>query len=65
VSQAAHDPVEGGLAALVDATGVVHRARSVDGQPDEEAVVVEEARPVGVDQRAVGLDGVDDSLPGA
>ena len=44
--QAAHDVIEGGLAALVDAVAVVERARPVDGDPDEVPVLGQERRPL-------------------
>ncbi len=56
--QPAHDVVEGGLAALVDAVAVVERARPVDGDPDEVLVLGQERRPLVVDARPVGLDRV-------
>ena len=59
---AAHDVVERALAALVDAIGVVHLARPVDAQADEELVRLEECAPRVVQVRAVGLDGVGDLL---
>jgi hypothetical protein len=34
-AQPVHHPVEGGLMALVDAVGVVHRPRPVDADADE------------------------------
>ena len=56
--EAGHDPVEGRLAAPVDAVGVVELARAVDGDPHQEVVLPEELRPVVVEQRGVGLQGV-------
>ena len=47
---------------LVDAIGVMHIARPVDADPDEIVVLLEEFRPFVVDQRAVGLDGVEHAL---
>ncbi|MDW8804737.1 hypothetical protein P1P68_08040 [Streptomyces scabiei] len=64
VTQTAHDPVEGGLATLVDPVGVVQFARTVHGESDQEVVVPEELGPFPVDERAVGLDGVDDPPTG-
>jgi len=64
VPQTAHDPVEGGLAALVDPVGVVQLAWTVHGKSDQEVVVPEESGPFVVDERAVGLDGVDDPPTG-
>ena len=62
--QPAHDPVEGRLAALVDPVGVVHLARPVDRDPDEEVVLLEERAPLVVEQGRVGLHRVEDPLPG-
>ena len=56
----AHHLVERGLAGLVAAIRVVDVARPVDTEADEEAVLLEEPRPVAVDLGAVGLDRVDD-----
>ncbi len=60
--QPAQHPVEGGLAALVDAVGVVHVAGSVHRDADQEVVRVQEVAPLVVEERAVGLDGVEDPL---
>ena len=43
---------------------IVNLARAVDAQADEEPVLLEEARPVVVEQGAVGLQVVLDALPG-
>ena len=59
----AHDTSEGWLAALVDAVGIVDIFRAIDGESDKEAVPREEFTPGFVQQRAVGLEGVVDSLP--
>ena len=56
--------VEGGRAALGDPVAVVDVARAVDAQADEEAVLLQEAGPFLVEQRAVGLQIVFDPLPG-
>ena len=58
VVEAAHHIGERALAALVDAICVVQRLRPVDRDADEHAVVLEERRPLLVDQRAVRLDRV-------
>ena len=60
--EAAHHLVEGGLAALVDAVGVVHLTGAIDRDADEELVLGEELAPLVVEQRAVGLQGVADLL---
>ena len=57
---AAHDEVEGGFSAFVDAVEVVEAAWAIDGEADEEVVGVEELAPVGVEECAVGLEGVVD-----
>ena len=62
--QAPHHPVEGGLAALVDPVGVVHRPRAVDGNPDQEIAGLQELAPLVGQQGAVGLDRVQHPLPG-
>ncbi len=61
---AAHHVVERALAAFVDAVGVVHLARAVDAQADEDLVLLEERAPLVVEPRAVGLDRVGDLLSG-
>ena len=58
VLEPAHHLVEGALAALVHAVGVVQLARPVDRDPDEEVVLLEERRPLLVEQRPVRLDRV-------
>jgi hypothetical protein len=58
------DGVERRRAALGDPVAVVNFARAVDGQAHQEAVLVQEARPVLVEQRAIGLQVVFDPLPG-
>ena len=63
VLEAAHHLVERALAALVHAVGVVHLARPVDRDPDQEVVRLEERRPLLVEQRAVRLDRVRRPLP--
>src|SRR3954470_24238749 len=63
--EAADDPVEGGLAALVDAVGVVHLRWAVDRDADEEVVLFEERAPVVVEQGAIGLHGVQNLLTGS
>ena len=56
--------VERRRAALGDAVLVVDLLRAVDGEPHEEAVLLQEPRPVLVEQRAVGLQVVLDPLSG-
>ena len=58
------DGVERRRAALGDPVLVVDLLRAVDGQAHEEAVLLQEARPVLVEQRAVGLQVVLDPLSG-
>ena len=60
----ADHPVEGGLAALVDPVGVVHLARPVDRDPDQEVVLLQERAPLVVEQGRVGLHRVEDPLTG-
>ena len=62
--EAADHLVERAAAALVDPVGVVQLARPVDRDPDQEVVLLEERRPLLVEQRAVGLDRVDGPLAG-
>ena len=64
VVEPAHHLVERALAALVHAVGVVQLARAVDREPDEEVVLLEERRPLLVDQRPVRLDRVRGPLAG-
>ena len=59
---ASNHAIERALAAFVHAIGVVQRARSVDAQPDEIPVRLEERRPLIVQSRAVGLNGVGECL---
>ena len=47
-----------GASALVHAIGIVHLARAVQAQPDQELVGSEELAPLVVEQHAVGLDRV-------
>ena len=61
-ARAAHDFVERALTALVHAIGVVHFARPVHAQPDEDAVRLEKRAPCLVQARAIRLDGVGDVL---
>ena len=56
------DPVEGRLALLGDPVVVVDILRTVDAQAHQERVLLEEPRPVLVEQRAVGLKVVLDAL---
>ena len=58
---AADHVVEAAPALLVDAVGVVHGARAVDAEADQVVVLLEERGPLVIDQRAVGLDGVQDA----
>ena len=60
----ADDPVERGLAALVDAVGVVHRLGPSMETPTRKSCSPEERRPLVVEERGVGLDGVEDPLTG-
>src|SRR5207244_880849 len=62
--ETANDTVEGGLPTFVDAVCVVHLARAVDGDADQEVVLLEERSPGVVEQRAVALRGVEDSFTG-
>ena len=64
VAEPAHHVVEGSLPSLVDAVGVVQRPRTVDRDPDEDVVLLEERRPLLVEEGAVGLDRVDGALAG-
>ncbi len=59
-----HHLVEGRRTALVDTKAVVQFTRPVDAQPDQKAVLFQEAGPVFVEQNAVGLKIVFDLLPG-
>ena len=59
---AAHHVVEAALVPLVDAVGIVQMPRTVDADADEVVVLLEECRPFVVDQRAVGLNGVQHAL---
>jgi len=60
----AHDALKGRLAALVDAVGVVQFTRPVHAEADEEVVLLEELRPVVVEQHSVGLEAVVDAHAG-
>ena len=62
--EALQDSVERRPAALVDPVGVVELRRAVDRHTDQEPVLLEEGGEGVVDQRAIGLDGVHDPLPG-
>src|SRR5262245_15938432 len=53
-----HDVVEAAPPVLPHAVGVVHLARAVDAETDEEAVLREERCPLVVEERAVRLDRV-------
>ena len=53
--------VERGPAALVNAVHIVEFARPVDADADEKVVLFEEGRPLVVQQRAVGLHGVQET----
>ena len=63
--QAPDHTIEGGLAALVVAVGVVQRGRTVDAEAYQKVVLPKERGPFIVDQRAVGLDGVLNGHPGS
>ncbi len=56
--------VERRLAALGDPVVIVDVLRAVDGEAHQETMLLEEARPVLVEQRAVGLQVVFDALSG-
>ena len=62
--QALHHTVEGGLAALVHAIGVVHLPRPVDRDADEEPVLLQERPPLVVQERPVRLHRVQHVLAG-
>ena len=57
---AAHDAVEGGTLAFVDAVVVVIFFGTVDRNADQEFVYGEEFTPLVVEERAVGLEGIVD-----
>ena len=59
-----HHLVEGRGTALVDAKPVMQFARTVDAEPDKEAVLLEKSRPFLVEENAVGLQVVFDALIG-
>ena len=61
---ALHHQIEGALAATVQPVGVVQLARAVHTQADQKVVLLEEAAPVVIQQKAVGLEGVFDRLAG-
>ena len=56
--------VERRFGVLRDPVVFVDLARAVDAEPDEESMFLQEAGPVFVEQRAVGLQVVLDALPG-
>ncbi len=62
--QPGHHLVEAATAGLVDPVGVVDLPRPVDRKSHQEAVFGEERCPFVVDERAIGLNGVDQSLTG-
>ena len=62
-SRTTHHLIEGRLLPLRRPHRVVHVLGAVDRQPHQEAVLLEEPRPVVVEQRAVGLQVVLDALP--
>ena len=62
--EARDHPVEGGLAPLVDAVGVVHLSRPVDRDADQELVLLQELAPLVVEERPVRLHRVEDVLAG-
>src|SRR5271165_4506456 len=53
-----HDPVEGALSAAVDPVGVVKLTRTIDAQPDQDVVALEEGAPLIIEKHAVGLEGM-------
>jgi len=57
--QPRHRAVEAGIAALVHAVGIVHPARPIETEADEEITLPQKAAPGIVQQRAVGLQRVD------
>jgi len=61
---ACHDPVEATLALLVEAVCIVELAGTVDGEADEEPVLLEEHRPIIRQSGPVRLDRVGDPLAG-
>ena len=54
--ESGHHSVEGGLAALVDAVGVVELARAINAETDKEIVFPEKPTPFRVEAGSVGLD---------
>ena len=61
--EAVHHPVEGGLPAFVFPVFVVEVLGSVQGESHQEVVVPEKIGPGGIQQRSVGLEGVEDRFP--
>ncbi len=53
------------MSAAVDAVGVVELAWTVDAQPDEEVVLLEERAPRVIEENAVGLERVLHASTGA
>ena len=53
-----HHEVERAVSAAVDAVRVVELAWTVDAQPDEEIVLLEERAPRVIEENAVGLERV-------
>ena len=62
---AAHHLVERALAALIHPIAIMQFARSVDAQPHQKIVLLEERAPLVIQPRAVRLDRVLDFLPRA
>src|SRR5690606_13218968 len=59
-AEPAHDLRVGGMASAVDPVGVMEVGRAVDTDADEEVPLPEETAPVSVEERAVGLEAVED-----
>jgi len=62
---AGHDPIEAALSLLVEAVRVVELAGTVDGETDEEPVLLEECRPIIRQAGPVRLNRVRDLLAGS
>lgn len=62
--EAGHDALPGGMAAGVEAKGIVHLARAVEAESDEEVFGVEKLTPGVVEGGAVGLECVVDGAAG-
>ena len=61
--KSADHAIEGRLAALAHAVGVVNLPRAVDRDPDEELVLLQKRSPLVIEQRTVRLQRVQDPLP--